>query len=138
MLVNDGLQIAELTRTWAGKWKHIQSVIEVCVLMRYTLLLVYLKSFLLTQEQNLALHSEGIKMTLASEKPHLLTIDDGTSTSGVVLYYLQVHVHCWSKSRLKKKKLHGRWKQGSWGDTGPPIFGCTLTFYGVYTLVSIQ
>ena len=41
------------------------------------------------QEQNLALHAEGIKMTLASEKPHLLMID-GTSTLGVVLYYLQV------------------------------------------------
>lgn len=41
------------------------------------------------QKQNLALHAEGIKMTLASEKPHLLMID-GTSTLGVVLYYLQV------------------------------------------------
>ena len=24
------IQIAELTRTWAGKWKDIQTVIEVC------------------------------------------------------------------------------------------------------------
>jgi len=37
----------------------------------------------------LAWHSEGIKMTLGSERPHLLTVDNDTF-GGVVIYHLKV------------------------------------------------
>ena len=42
------------------------------------------------QERNLALHSEGIKMTLASERPHLLAVDNDVYGGGVVIYHLNV------------------------------------------------
>ena len=38
------------------------------------------------QERNLALSSEGIKMTVASEQPHFIDI----LGTGVVIYHLQV------------------------------------------------
>ena len=41
------------------------------------------------QERNLAWHSEGIKMTLGSERPHLLTVDND-AFGGVVIYHLKV------------------------------------------------
>lgn len=51
-------------------------------------------------------------MTLASEKPHLLTID-GMSASGIELYYLQVHTHldlcsfsCVFENRSRLANLH--------------------------------
>ena len=43
------------------------------------------------QDSNLALHSEGIKMTVASEQPHFLAVDDDALGTGVVIYRLQVH-----------------------------------------------
>ena len=39
------------------------------------------------QDSNLALHSEGIKMTVAAEQPHFITVDLDT---GVVIYCLHV------------------------------------------------
>ena len=42
------------------------------------------------QERNLALHSEGIKMTLASEMPHLLAIDNDVYGGGIIIYHLKV------------------------------------------------
>ena len=47
---------------------------------------------ILCQERNLALHSEGIKMTLAAECPHLLAIDDDAAGTGIVMYQLKVCV----------------------------------------------
>lgn len=48
-------------------------------------------SFLLAaQERNLAFHSEGLKMTLASERPHLLAVDNDAYGGGVVIYHLKV------------------------------------------------
>jgi pSer/pThr/pTyr-binding forkhead associated (FHA) protein len=64
-------QIAQLTKTWAGKWEGYQNIIE---------------------DSNLALHSEGIKMTVASELPHFLAVDDDALGTGVVIYRLQ-HEH---------------------------------------------
>ena len=42
------------------------------------------------QERNLALSSEGIKMTVASEQPHFIDI----LGTGVVIYHLQVSNCC--------------------------------------------
>lgn len=42
------------------------------------------------QESKLALHSEGIKMTVASEQPHFLAVDDDAFSMGVVLYHIKV------------------------------------------------
>jgi hypothetical protein len=61
-------QIAELTKTWAGKWDGYQNILE---------------------DSNLALHSEGIKMTVAAEQPHFLAVDDDALGTGVVIYRLQ-------------------------------------------------
>jgi hypothetical protein len=61
-------QVAELTKTWAGKWKDMQRIIE---------------------EKELALHSEGVKMMVASELPHFIGVDDDLLSTGVVLYHLQ-------------------------------------------------
>ncbi len=38
----------------------------------------------------MALRSEGIKMTLASERPHLLALDNDALGGGVVIYHLKV------------------------------------------------
>ena len=46
---------------------------------------------LFVQDSNLALHSEGIKMTVASEQPHFLAVDDDALGTGVVIYRLQVY-----------------------------------------------
>lgn len=40
----------------------------------------------------MALHSEGIKMTLASERPHLLAVDNDAFGGGIVIYHLEVRV----------------------------------------------
>lgn len=52
------------------------------------LFLLFLLSF--SKERDLALRSEGVKMTLASEQPHLLGVDEDRFGAGVVLYYLKV------------------------------------------------
>ena len=46
------------------------------------------------QDSNLALHSEGIKMTVASEQPHFLAVDDDVLGTGVVIYRLHVSSLC--------------------------------------------
>lgn len=45
------------------------------------------------QESNLALHSDGIKMTLGSERPHLLAVDNDAFGGGIVIYHLKVRVY---------------------------------------------
>ncbi|XP_019864249.1 PREDICTED: kinesin-like protein KIF16B, partial [Amphimedon queenslandica] len=67
-LHNKEEKIQSLTRSWAGKWGDIQKIIE---------------------ERDLALRSEGVKMTVASEQPHLLGVDEDRFGAGVVLYYLK-------------------------------------------------
>lgn len=67
-LHNKEERIASLTRDWAEKWDGIQRIIE---------------------ERDLALRSEGVKMTVASEQPHLLGVDEDRFSAGVVLYYLK-------------------------------------------------
>ena len=84
-------QIAQLTKTWAGKWEGYQNIIEVCVLTTYNKLMCVL--CIIFQDSNLALHSEGIKMTVASELPHFLAVDDDALGTGVVIYHLQVCTH---------------------------------------------
>ena len=42
------------------------------------------------QERELALHSEGQSVRVASERPHLLGLDEEMFGAGVVLYYLKV------------------------------------------------
>ena len=44
------------------------------------------------QERELALHSEGVKMMVASELPHFIGVDDDILSTGVVLYHLTVSV----------------------------------------------
>jgi len=44
------------------------------------------------QERSLALRSEGLKMTLASERPHLLALDNDVYGGRVVIYHLMVHI----------------------------------------------
>ena len=51
----------------------------------------------LLQERDLNLQSEGIKMTVASEQPHLLGVDDDPLSTGLVLYHLKVC--CYSMCR---------------------------------------
>ena len=51
---------------------------------------VYIYCYLHPQDRNLALHSEGIKMIVASEQPHFLAVDDDALGTGVVIYRLQV------------------------------------------------
>ncbi len=46
----------------------------------------------LTQERNLALQSEGVKMRVASDQPHFLAIDEDIFGTGLVLYYLHVRI----------------------------------------------
>lgn len=53
-----------------------------------------------SQDSNLALHSEGIKMTVASELPHFLAVDDGALGTGVVIYRLQVFRICSMKQYM--------------------------------------
>ena len=48
------------------------------------------REFHFKQEHDLALRSEGVKMTVASEQPHLLGVDEDRFSAGVVLYYLKV------------------------------------------------
>ena len=48
------------------------------------------REFYFKQERELALRSEGVKMTVASEQPHLLGVDEDRFSAGVVLYYLKV------------------------------------------------
>ena len=81
-------QIAELTKTWAGKWEGYQNIIEVCNQSHTHTHLRMLSTD--TQDSNLALHSEGIKMIVASEMPHFLAVDDHELGTGVVIYRLQV------------------------------------------------
>lgn len=42
------------------------------------------------QERHLALHSEGMKMVINSEKPHLVGVDPDILSTGLVFYYLKV------------------------------------------------
>ena len=42
------------------------------------------------QDRNVDLQREGIKMTVASEQPYLLALDEDAFGTGVVLYHLQV------------------------------------------------
>jgi hypothetical protein len=56
------------------------------------------------QDSNLALHSEGIKMTVAAEQPHFLAVDDDALGTGVVIYRLQVHIHV-CESTMQNKHL---------------------------------
>lgn len=44
----------------------------------------------MVQERELALHSEGVKMMVASELPHFIGVDDDILSTGVVLYHLAV------------------------------------------------
>ena len=60
----------------------------ICVCTYYMYLL-----YMVLQDSNLALHSEGIKMTVAAEQPHFLAVDDDALGTGVVIYRLQVHIH---------------------------------------------
>lgn len=90
--------MAELTKTWAGKWKDIQQIIEVsgekggerkeaapsCGSEEVHI------ARTLVQERELALHSEGVKMMVASELPHFIGVDDDILSTGVVLYHLAV------------------------------------------------
>ena len=59
------------------------------------------------QDSNLALHSEGIKMTVAAEQPHFLALDDDALGTGVVIYRLQVHAHVYVKLQCKHTSMLG-------------------------------
>ena len=52
-------------------------------------------NFFYLKEREVALQSDGVKMTFASEQPHLLGVDEDRFSAGVVLYYLKVS--CWHK-----------------------------------------
>lgn len=98
------LQVAELTKTWAGKWKDMQQIIEVsgereegererggflsCGSEKGHVSHACCCS--VVQERELALHSEGVKMMVASELPHFIGVDDDILSTGVVLYHLAV------------------------------------------------
>ena len=61
------------------------------------------------QERNLALSSEGIKMTVASEHPHFVDI----LGTGVVIYHLKVtncyiYIHISSNARMLYVCFTGR------------------------------
>ena len=64
-----------------------------CLSQRFLALCSYTVTYSLhacVQDSNLALHSEGIKMTVAAEQPHFLAVDDDALGTGVVIYRLQV------------------------------------------------
>lgn len=61
-------QVAELTKEWASKWKDIQQIIEA---------------------RDVALHSEGAKMVVHSDQPHLVGIDPDILSTGLVFFYLK-------------------------------------------------
>jgi kinesin family protein 16B len=61
-------QAAELTKEWASKWKDIQQIIEA---------------------HDVALHSEGTKMVIHSDQPHLVGIDPDILSTGLVFFYLK-------------------------------------------------
>ena len=42
------------------------------------------------QDRHVALHSEGSKMVVNSEQPHLVGMDPDILSTGLVFYYLQV------------------------------------------------
>lgn len=48
-----------------------------------------------TQDRNLALQTEGVKMRVASDQPHFLAIDEDIFGTGLVLYYLNVRAYGW-------------------------------------------
>jgi kinesin family protein 16B len=70
-LQNKEEKVAMMTRDWADKWDSIQKII---------------------QERDLALRSEGVKMIVESEKPHLLGVDEDKFSAGVVLYHIKVGI----------------------------------------------
>ena len=104
------LQVAELTKEWASKWKDIQQIIEVITFlddMRYNMcchmvckeLVLYTNdttTFFHThsvQARDVALHSEGAKMVVHSDQPHLVGIDPDILSTGLVFFYLKVSCH---------------------------------------------
>lgn len=86
------VQVAELTREWAAKWKDIQRIVEVYVVpFTGTVLLTHSPLSLVLQEHHLALRSEGIKMIVDSQRPHFVGVDPDVLSTGLVFYYLKVN-----------------------------------------------
>ena len=44
------------------------------------------------QEHHLALRSEGVKMIVDSQRPHFVGVDPDILSTGLVFYYLKVHL----------------------------------------------
>ena len=61
------------------------SVLVYCIKLQFLLCVL----ILLVQERNLALSTEGVKMTMASERPYFLALDDNSLGAGVTLYHLK-------------------------------------------------
>ena len=45
------------------------------------------------QAHDMALHSEGAKMMIHSNQPHLVGIDPDILSTGLVFFYLKVYIH---------------------------------------------
>lgn len=76
--------MVQYTKNYWGRREQLETNM-VCLWSRFLWFLP-----VLLQERDLDLHSEGIKMTVASEQPHLLGVDDDPLSTGLVLYHLKV------------------------------------------------